>query len=98
MRKHKCSPFGQEVDLDDPNTYDYMPKDVDSLRDRMFKEIGYTYCYMNFWHKEWDFSGQRERVDAIIDDFTKNERENFNNILWRQEKLFLLEDEIENQC
>jgi len=41
---------------------------------------------MNFWHKnvftEWE-SGikQRERIEKFVEEFTKTEKDNYNNIL-----------------
>jgi hypothetical protein len=101
MREHKTSPFGEVVDLDDPMIYSYLPKTVKELRAMMFKEIGYFYCYTQFWHKDIfdpDTSGQISRVEKLIKDFTDNERENYANVLWYKEKIFLFTDEIENMC
>ena len=41
---------------------------------------------------------QRQRVYKLIDDFTKNRRDNWKNIMWFKEQVFLMEDEIENMC
>lgn len=103
MRKYKCNPFQeQEVDLDNPKTYEYLPNTITELRQIMLSEIGYSYCYMNFWHSDiFDNnidSGQKNRVNLLIEDFTKNEKENYNNIMWYKEKIFLFQDEIENMC
>lgn len=103
MRKFKCGPFNDfEVDLDDPETYNQLPKDLKELRKLMLSEIGYTYCYMNFWHSDiFDGKrdgGQRERVNQLVKDFTENERHNYKNVLWYQEQIFLFQDEIENMC
>jgi hypothetical protein len=101
MRKFICRPFGDEVDLDDPKTYDYLPQNTKELRQKMFSEIGYSFCYMNFWHKDIfgkQDAGQKKRVQLLIKNFTENERQNYNNILWYQEQIFLFQDEIENMC
>jgi hypothetical protein len=89
---------GDKVDLDDPKTYEYLPKDWNELRTKMFKHIGYSYCYMNFWHKDVYFYGQEKRVLKLVKRFTDGEQENRGNILWIQEIIFLFEDEIENMC
>ena len=68
------------------------------LRKLMFEEIGYAYCYMNFWHKDI-FSkhpGQKRRVKKLITSFTENEHE--HDILWYQEQVFLFQNETENMC
>jgi len=100
---YKCSFDGEEVDLDNPETYNYFSQDVKTLRDKMFTEIGYYYCYVNYWHKDIfdrpDFGlPQKIRVDALIKNFTDNERQNYDNVLWYQEQIFLFQDETENMC
>ena len=52
MRKFVCRPFGEEVDLDDPQTYDYLPDDTKKLDDMMFSEIGKAIVYMDYFHPE----------------------------------------------
>lgn len=105
MRIHKCSPFGEEVDLDDPGTYSHLPQTTKELRKMMFCEIGMTHCYMYYWHKdiftmEGGIGGSRqiERVEKLIKNFTENEKHNYNNLQWYQEQVFLFQDEVENQC
>lgn len=99
MRKFTCRPFSDEVDLDDPKTYDHLPKTTKELRQLMLSEIGYAYCYMNFWHKEvFEMCNQKGKVDELIKIFTDNEKKNYDNILWYQEQIFLFQDEIENMC
>jgi len=95
-----CS-YNQHVDLDDPKTYNYLPKNVNELRQKMFAEIGYAFCYMNYWYKDVfgvRDGGQKERVELLVKKFTENESKNSDNILWYQEQVFLLQDEIENMC
>lgn len=41
---------------------------------------------------------QRQRVYKLIENFTKNRTDNWGNILWFKEQVFLFEDEIENMC
>jgi hypothetical protein len=65
MRKYSCSPFGDlEVDLDNPKTYEHLPQNTKDGRAKMLEIIGYSFCYMNLWHK--DIYGihtvQKERV------------------------------------
>jgi len=104
MRKFICRPFNDiEVDLDDPKTYEHLPQNTEELRQLMLSKIGYVYCYMNYWHKdifgkkERD-GGQKKRVELLVKNFTENERENYENILWYQEQIFLFQDETENMC
>jgi hypothetical protein len=98
-----CSPFGDSVDLDNPNTYEYLPNTTKKLREIMFSEIGYVYCYLNYWHK--DSIGNKKtngkqikRVEALIKNFTDNERENRTNVMWYKEQIFIFQNEIENMC
>lgn len=127
MRKYIESFDKGMVNLDNPKTYDHLPKTIAKLNDRMLREIGYATCYMDYWHpdvfqkrkrkpnqkREWTEeqisqgypdgfanSGyyQRQRVYKLIENFAKNRTENWKNILWFKEQVFLLEDEIENMC
>ncbi len=108
MRPFKCRPFkNHSVDLDDPKTYNYLSKDIKELRQKMFAEIGYAFCYMNFWHKDvfcvtdsfgFRDGGQKERVESLVKKFTEKESENRDNVLWYQEQIFIFQDEIENMC
>jgi len=102
MRKFNCNPFKDiEVDLDDPEIYNHLPADARELRQMMLSEIGYYHCYVNYWHKdifdENDY-GQKARVEALIKYFTENEKQNYDDVLWYKEQVFLFQDEIENMC
>jgi hypothetical protein len=101
MRKYICSPDGDEVDLDDPKTYHHITNDINELRKLMFSEIGYAYCYMNFWHKDIfgvRDGGQKIRVELLIKNFTSLYHKKYDDVIWYKEQLFLLRDEIENMC
>jgi hypothetical protein len=100
MRNYKCSPFGDIVDLDDSDIYNYLPKNTKELRNIMFAEIGMAYCYMDFWHKDFfhEDNIQRETIKKLVEFFTKFEKDNYNNIQWYQEQVFLFQDETENMC
>jgi primase-polymerase (primpol)-like protein len=50
MRGYICSFDGNEVDLDDENTYSHLPNTIKELDNLMFKEIGYAHCYMYYFH------------------------------------------------
>lgn len=98
MREFSCAPFHEiTVDLDNPETYKFLPNDVNALRDIMLCEIGYYYCYVNYWRKGWD-KKQVKRVEKLIKNFTENEQANYHNVLWYQEQVFIFQDEIENMC
>ncbi len=102
MRIFKCSFDNFEVDLDNPETYKHLPKSIDELDDRMFKNVGYYYCYVNYFHKDikdlgW-FVNQEERIFVLIKNFTENRKNNYDNVIWYQEQVYRFEDEIENMC
>lgn len=103
MREHRCCPNGEIVDLDNPETYQGLPTDINELRRLMFEKIGYSHCYMNFWHGETFHDelvgrAQIKRVEKLVKGFTENEKANYDNLAWYQEQVFLFEDEIENMC
>jgi hypothetical protein len=105
MRIFKCRPFGDfDVDLDDPKTYEYLPDTTKELRQIMLSEIGYSHCYLNYWHKDDGFGNRKtngnqiRRIESLIKNFTENERDNYNNVMWYKEQIFLFQDEIENMC
>lgn len=100
MREFKLNSITKTVDLDNSETYNKLPKNADELRSLMFKEIGYTYCYMNYWYKDVFGTprdgGQKERVENLIKYFTENEKSNRTNIRWLQEQVFIFQEETEN--
>lgn len=102
MRKYKQHFDGVEVDLDNSEIYSFLPNTIDELDDRMFKEIGYVLCYMDYFHPDWfgkkRDGGQRKRVNKLIQNFTENRKHNYQNLMWYKEQVFLFEDETENMC
>lgn len=100
MRPFRSSMYCDYVDLDNPETYNYLPDSPSALRDMMFEKIGYYHCYVNYWHKDWfdEDGGQKQRVEKLIKHFTENENEHFDDVLWYQEQVFLFEEETENMC
>lgn len=101
MRKFTTSPFGEEVDLDNPETYKHLPNTIRELDDLMFKEIGQALVYMNHLHKDVydvDKSGQKARVNDLVSNFADNRSEKFGDIMWFKEQVFIFQDEIENMC
>lgn len=51
MRKFVCS-LGEEVDLDNPETYNYLPIDTKLLDEMMFSEIGKALVYMDYFYPD----------------------------------------------
>lgn len=94
--------YQEEVDLDNPETYCYLPNNSKELDNRMFRDIGYALVYMDWFHHDifltdygWE---QRVRVKKLIDYFAEERKNHYNDILWLKEQVFLFEDEIENMC
>jgi len=97
MRIHKDH-FGYESDLDDPDTYSYLPNTIEKVRDQMYNEMGFSLLYMDFFHPgEFSKSDpQRKRIKKLIKSYIADK---FNtSLLWHQEQLFLFQDETENMC
>jgi hypothetical protein len=93
---------GEQVDLDNPETYKTYPQTTKELRNLMFSEIGRYYCYMNYYRKDLTdqgcFKDQIPKIEELIKNFTENERENYENVMWYQEQVFIFQDETENLC
>lgn len=90
-----------EVDLDDESIYSHLSDNPEVLRNLMFQEIGYVYCYMDFWYSDvFDKrdGGQRERVIKLIKNFTDNEKNYRGDRFWLKEQIFIFRCEIENMC
>ena len=98
MRIFETSPYGDEMDLDNPETYKHLPQNLSEIRSKFFEEVGFYYFYTRHRHKDVDFGDQIERIEKMISEFAENERKNYDNLLWYQERVFLLQDEIENMC
>jgi hypothetical protein len=100
MRKFVCSPYGEEVDLDNSETYSYLPNDANQLRDILFKDFGWSQLYMNYLHPDV-FSkndNQRLRINEFMKKYSENHLKNYDNLIWLKEQVFLFQDEIENMC
>ena len=100
MRLFTCSPFGDEVDLDNPVTFSYLPDDTHQLRTILFKEFGFAILYMNYFHPDifCEQNTQRIRIDKFMENYSQNHLEKYNDVLWLKEQVFIFQDEIENMC
>ena len=96
MKEFKTE-FGEIVDLDNEETYSHLPTNITELNQRIQREIGFCYCYFNYWHKPWD-DKQEARVEILIEKYTFEWRDNLDNLQWHRETLFIFLDEIENMC
>lgn len=66
-----------------PNDRRWTPEEI---------ELGYPDKFTNAAYY------QRQRVYKLIERFTKERKNNLENIMWFKEMVFLFEDEIENMC
>jgi len=101
MREFKLRILGTTVDLDNPETYNYLPNDGKQLDEKMFSEIGMALCYMNIWHPDiWGKKdgGQKKRVMKMIRNFCNERKNHYNDIMWLKEQIFLFQEETENMC
>jgi len=105
MREYTDS-IGCKHDLDNPESYSYLPKTLKELRNRMFEKIGYSYLYMNVWHREIFFapeetplfftiSGteQKKRVEELAFNFAKQEKE-FRTTKTEEENILWMQEQV----
>lgn len=108
MREFITRPFGDiVVDLDNPSTYEHLPQTTKQLDNLMFEEIGKALVYMDYFlpdvyrNKDSKYKSavkQRKRILKMIKDFADNRKNNYDNIQWYKEQVFLFQDETENMC
>jgi len=96
MRKFK-ERFGKTVDLDDPQTFDYLPNDWAELDNRMFKNIGFALVYVKHFHPDW-CEAQTDRINVLIKHFADNRHLHYEDVMWYKEQSYLFEEETENMC
>jgi len=58
--------YGPKVDLDDPETYDYLPKTEKELDALMFREIGYALVYMDYFKDRRKFFPKRKNKSDMV--------------------------------
>lgn len=105
--------MGIKYDLDDPETYAYLPKTYKELHNLMFQEIGRAHIYMYHIHKNMFCAtpqeiqqgnllevcvDQRLKIEKLIKYFSENRKANIDNILWLQEQIFMFQNETDNFC
>lgn len=90
MRKYKPV-WGEEVDLDNPETYSYLPNTHKELRNKMFSLIGYALVYMDYFPNRRGFFPKRKKKDKFVKmsecfpDFENDERLiEINNVAYNQ--------------
>ncbi len=105
--------FGEQVDLNDPKTYEagwfkeHMALSAVELRAAVGAAVGGSLYYMICWSADTDWDkksgatpGQYSRVVQFGKSFARESREpdRRENVPWLRKQLFLILDEIENQC
>ena len=86
MRKYQPA-FDNEVDLDDPKTYDYLPKTTKELDALMFKEIGYAIHYMDYLpSRKGLFPKRKRKPNMVKHPFAKNKMIDCANVSYNQRK------------
>lgn len=98
--------IGCKYDLDNPETYAHLPKTIKELRNRMFEKIGYSYLYMNVWHRECFFTSrktplfyaistieQRKRIKEFVFNFAKKEKE-FRTTKTEEENVLWMQEQV----
>lgn len=68
--------FGEEVDLDELQTYfsighthKLLSKTTREIADECAKELGYAHVWMRYYHGDLEHGNQEQRVDALGEEF-----------------------------
>jgi len=96
MREFTCA-MGEVVDLDNDKTYNHLPKTAKELDKLMFAEIGMALVYTKYFYPDWD-KKQCYRIHKLIEGFAKERKNNYGNVKWLREQVFIFQDETENMC
>jgi hypothetical protein len=102
--KTSCGLLSDEVDLNDPRTYDhcyYKDWDCRQLRDEIYRKVGYVKLYVEQFHPGW-CSNQVARIEQMLFWFGKEHRKYYQDTPegrgWLRKWLFMFEDQTENMC
>ena len=94
----------EDVDLNDPKTYEhchYRNWDCFTLREEIYRKVGYTKLYVEQFHPDWD-KRQVARIDQMLFWFGREHRKYYGDTprgrAWLRKWLFMFEDETENMC
>lgn len=98
--------FGQQVDLDDPETYRGTEwenrKTTTELHQWAWSEMGKALYYMNYFHPEMKRDDQAKRVHGFCfwyaNEWNKRLDDTEENRTWFRKFIFRFLDEVENQC
>ena len=97
--------LGHHYDLNKSQTYTkswfpYPKLNAEALRERIQTEIGLSLYHMICYDQQTDWGNQYHRVVAFGRFFAREIREpdRWENKLWLRKQLFLILDEVENQC
>lgn len=78
---------------------DYFPsrKGLFPTKKRKQKLVGHPYSNRKVDVANVGYN-QRQRVYKLINNFCKDRKNNFKNLIWFKEQIFLFQDETENMC
>lgn len=98
------SPDGEDVDLNDPKTYDrcrYKDWGCRELRNEIYRLVGYAKMYVEQFHLGWN-PEQVARIDQMLFWFGREHRKTYGDSpegrFWLRRFLFRFENETENMC
>lgn len=83
MRKYQPA-HGNQVDLDNPKTYKYLPKDSKSLDALMFKEIGYALVYMDYFPSRKGLYPKKKKTPKMVKHPYSNKKVDIDNCSYDQ--------------
>lgn len=108
---HRPCPYtdslGNEWDLDNSKTYtdswfeEFIPLSVSELSIEIENRIAHSLYYMDCWDPDWEcWKDQRKRVLEFGKRFALEIRkqDRLGDKFWLRKQLFLILDEVENQC
>ncbi len=101
----KCHLTNEDIDLNDPKTYDYYCwKDygVSDLHEIAMAKIGFCFLYLYHWHVDLDFGNQANIVDGYFKEYAQERSNHYQdtkeNKLWLKKYIYRLLNETENFC
>lgn len=113
MEKEKdmlnLQPYGGEVDLNNPKTYqhyEWKNYSVEKLHEVALAKLGYVFLYLHYWHPTVEFGEQKEEVEKYFESFviryaegrTSHFQETEENAMWLKKFIYRLLNETENMC
>jgi len=104
MFKISCPGHNADVDLDDIKIYpkEWHDMKISELHLMIWKELGASLYYMQYFNPKVDFGSQTERVHNFCFWYAQERKDHYldtkENRLWCYKFLYRFQDEVENQC